>query len=231
MAAPLDALEVDLAAASGEAVGWDAFTDLELIGDVALVLAIAVALAAAIAYHPLIRRKAATLEEIEEPKTLILYSMVGAVVAAIVKVQPNMALVVFGIGGLLRFRTNAGNTKNTGRVILVTVVGLCCGLELYVIAALATVFGWLLIFVLERTTVERVIVQGIDVAQLGPAAAAHAKVLADAGCEILGEQKNAKKGLVALVFRAPAEVSREVLRSKFAEVEPPLRGAVDFESG
>ena len=72
-----------------------------------------------------------------------------------------MALVVFGIGGLMRFRTDVGPAKDTGRVILTAVVGVCCGLKLLVVAVTATAFGWLLLWMLERDTFTRLLVKGV----------------------------------------------------------------------
>lgn len=212
------------------AVGWQAFTDLEFIAQMLLVLVIAVVLAAIIAYHPTTRGKASTLEQIEQPKTFIMYSLIGALIAIIVKVQPSMALVVFGIGGLMRFRTNVGEAKDTGRVILVTVIGLSCGLELYVVALLATVLSWLLIFGLERRTVGRVFIQGLDKEVLQAAGEAHSAVLRTLGCTILGEEKRVNKGIVALIYRAPQGVGRSGIEQGFAQLPEQLRGTVHWET-
>jgi len=212
-----------------QAVGWEAFADVPFIIQMAVVLLISVLLSAVIAYHPLTRRKAASLEAIEQPKTFMMYSMVGAVIAQIVKVQPSMALVVFGIGGLLRFRTNVGEAKDTGRVILVTVVGLCCGLELFVVAVLATAFGWLLILALEGRRTERVLIQGLDRDVIAKAANAHATVLRDAGCSILGEETNVKKGTISIVYRAPGSLDSAALEERLASLPEELRGATNWE--
>lgn len=212
------------------AVGWGAFTNFEFIGQMALVLLISMLLSAAIAYHPSSRRKASTLADFEQPKTFIMYAMVGAIIALIVKVQPSMALVVFGIGGLLRFRTFVGAAKDTGRVILVTVVGLCCGLELYVVAVLGTVFGWFIILALEGRSVGRLVIQGLERESIAQGAAAHAKLLEAAGCEILGEERNVLKGITAFVYRASREIDREALEAQFGELPPEQRGAIQWES-
>src|SRR5690606_19876737 len=111
-----------------------------------------------------------------------------------------MAFVIFGIGGLMRFRTNVGDAKDTGRVILVTVVGLSCGLELYVVALLATVLAWVLIFVLESRSVGRVVIQGLEKEVVQPAAQAYVGVLRGLGCTILGEEKRVKKGSVGITY-------------------------------
>lgn len=228
---PMDVFDTTLASARAHdrAVGWEAFGDVEFIVQMAIVLLIAVLLSAIIAYHPLTRSKAASLEAIEQPKTFIMYSMVGAVIAQIVKVQPSMALVIFGIGGLLRFRTNVGEAKDTGRVILVTVVGLCCGLELYVVAVLATAFGWVLIFALERRRTERVLIQGLERDVIARAAHAYATILRDAGCSILGEETNVKKGTISIVYRAPRSLDSAELERRLAEVPEELRGATNWE--
>jgi hypothetical protein len=231
LAPPVEDLETDSLAALGEVgVGWQAFTDLELLAQMLVVLVLAVALAAVIAYHPSSRAKASTLEQIEQPKTFMMYSLIGALIAIIVKVSPSMALVVFGIGGLMRFRTNVGEAKDTGRVILVTVVGLCCGLELYVVAVLATVLAWALILGLERRTVGRVIIQGLEKANIDAATEAHARALRTLGCTILGEEKRVHKANVAILYRAPADVDRGRIEQEFAALPDEVRGAVNWET-
>lgn len=231
LASPAELFSTDELAGLGEpAVGWRAFTDLAFIAQMAMVLAIAVVLAALIAYHPTTRSKASTLEQIEQPKTFIMYSMVGALIAIIVKVQPSMALVVFGIGGLMRFRTNVGEAKDTGRVILVTVVGLCCGLELYVVASLATALAWVLIFALESWTVGRVVVQGLEKHEVQPAAEAYEAGLRELGCTIIGEHKKVKKGSVAIIYRAPRGVGRRRIEERFAAIPEDIQGTVNWET-
>ena len=63
------------------ALGWAAFLDYGFIGQMLVVLGMAIALSASIAYHPSLRGKATTLEELEQPKTFIMYAMVGALIA------------------------------------------------------------------------------------------------------------------------------------------------------
>ncbi|MBL4688752.1 MAG: hypothetical protein JKY37_29455 [Nannocystaceae bacterium] len=212
-------------------VGWEAFTDLAFMGEMSMVMISAIALSAVVAYHPAARRKAWRLEQFEHPKTFIMYALVASVIALIVRVQPSMALVVFGIGGLLRFRTNVGEAKDTGRVILVTVTGLCCGLQLFVIAVLATVFGWVLIHALEVRAVERVMVQGLDAKHLGASASSYTRILKAAGCTILGEEKNGYKGTVAIVYRTGPTFDRERIDAQLAELPAEERGAVDWQAG
>ncbi|WP_165703850.1 hypothetical protein [Enhygromyxa salina] len=232
MRAPPDSLsEVPLANQIPQdlGLGWAAFYDLGFITSMLMILAVTISLAALLAYHPTTRAKATTIEEIEQPKTFIMYALVGAIIAIIVKVQPSMALVVFGIGGLMRFRTNVGEAKDTGRVILVTVIGLSCGLELYVVAVLTAALSWVLIFVLERNTVERVVVQGLDKDTLQPAADAYGAALRELGCTVVGEEKRVKKGSLAIIYRAPRGLARNTIEARFAELPQAERGTFGWE--
>ncbi len=211
--------------------GWDGFSDVWLMLDMALVFVVAVILSAVIAYHPLTRRKASSIEELEQPKTFIMYAMVGAMIALVVQVNSVMGLVVFGIGGLLRFRTNVGNSKATGRVILATVVGVCCGVKLFVVAVFATAFGWVLIWYLESQDVGRVLVKGLSLETIPRASEAYRQLLTRLGCKILGEKKSVTKNQVVFVVNTPRQSDREWrwLEDHLSEVPEDLRGTVDWE--
>jgi hypothetical protein len=210
--------------------GWEGFTDLWLMADMAMVLLLAVLLGAVIAYHPLTRSKAASLEELEQPKTFIMYAMVGAVIGVIVSIYPVMGPVIFGIGGLLRFRTNVGPAKDTGRVILAVIVGVAAGLKLIVVAVFATAFGWVLIWMLERQSFGRIQVKGLQQDVIARSAEAYRKILIRAGCRLLGEKKKFTKGMVTFVFTAPRDLDREALEHLFIEAVPiEIRGYIDWD--
>jgi hypothetical protein len=209
---------------------WRGFTDLWLMADMAMVLGLAVLLGAVIAYHPSSRGKASSLDELEQPKTFIMYAMVGAVIGVVVSIYPVMGPVIFGIGGLLRFRTNVGPAKDTGRVILAVIVGVSAGLKLMVVAVFATACGWLLIWVLERQAFGRLQVRGLVPANIPRSADAYRKILLTAGCRMLGERKRFTKGLVSFVFVAPAGLDREALEQHIYEtVAEDIRGVVEWE--
>ena len=209
--------------------GWSSFSDHLLVLDMVLVLLAALALGAFIGYHPSIRRRASNLEQFEQPKTLLMYAVVAAVVALIVQVQPAMAFVIFGIGGLLRFRTEAGDAKDTGRVILVTVLGLCCGLKIYIVALPAAVIGWLLIFVLEQQVTGIIRVSGVGEERMHEATRTHRALIAGAGCKIIGEQTKFIKREFTFVVKAPPTLDRAKLQAEFDALAPELRGVVDWE--
>ncbi len=209
--------------------GWKSFGDGWLLLDMMAVLLLALALGAAIAYHPSTRQRISTLEHYEQPKTLLIYAVVAAVVALIVEVQPTMAFVIFGIGGLLRFRTLVGEAKDTGRVILVTVVGLCCGLKIFIVAIPATVIGWILIYALERAPVGIIRVSGVGEDDIHEASRAYSGLITAAGCSIIGAQTKFKKRELSFVVKAPNDLDRDALQDQFDALPAPQRGAVAWE--
>ena len=130
--------------------GWQGFTDIGFLVSATLTLLLAVILGAIIAYHPKHGQTADTLAEIEAPKVYVMYSVIGAIIGImVVKYGLVVGFVLFGIGGLIRFRTNLRSASLTGRVIFTTLIGLSCGLDLPHVAVLATVFGYVLIYILS----------------------------------------------------------------------------------
>ncbi len=127
----------------------DHFTNPWFVTSLLLGLAVAAICGLAIAWHPRRSGKGDPVEDLEQRNTLIVLAMVGAIVSELVRVEPTMALVVFGIGGLIRFRTVLDNPKVTGKAIMVVVVGLAAGLGELAMAVFFTVFAWLLIFWLD----------------------------------------------------------------------------------
>jgi hypothetical protein len=209
--------------------GWSDFRNGWLLLDMVIVLLLALLLGAIIAYHPSTRRRVSSLEHFEQPKTLLMYAVVAAVVALIVEVQPAMAFVIFGIGGLLRFRTMVGDAKDTGRVILVTVLGLCCGLKIFVVAVPATVIGWILIYVLEREIAGIIRVSGVSESSTQDAVRAYHTLIEKAGCKIIGVQTRFIKREFAFVVNAPPDLDRTKLQREFENMPAAMCGVVDWE--
>ncbi len=75
-----------------------------------LSLTLSVVTASIIAWHPRSSNREA-LAELEERKTLMILGMVGAAVAELSMINHSLALVIFGIGALLRFRTVLDNPE------------------------------------------------------------------------------------------------------------------------
>lgn len=211
--------------------GWRGFTDIGFLVNAVLTLALAAALGTSIAYHPKHMQTADTLEEIEAPKTHIMYAVVGAIIGImVVKYGLVVGFVLFGIGGLMRFRTLLVSPSMTGRVILVTLIGLSCGLDLPHVAVLATAFGFILIYILDARVTYRINVKAIPSARIAEAAGAYRSLLEKEKCRIVSEKKNPERQRVAFVFQCTQNVSRDNLEELLeTQVDETLKGSIDWE--
>jgi hypothetical protein len=172
-----------------------------------------------------------TLEDVRAPKVYTMYAVIGAIIGIMV-LQFGMVIgfVVFGIGGLIRFRTDLRSASVTGQVILVTLIGLSCGLNLPHVAVLATVFGFLLIEIRDSRVTYRIDVQGISAERLTAAATAYRAVLLEHRCRIMNEKKSPAKQRVTFILNCPRRVTRQYLEEVFASrVDPALQGTIDWE--
>jgi hypothetical protein len=207
--------------------GWDAFSEPEQYWRAALVLLAATASGAILAYHPVHRGRPLTLDILEQRKTIIIYSSVGALIAIICTVAPSMAFVIFGIGGLMRFRTNTGEATITGQTIMGTLIGLCWGLGLQLVAVLATLYFALMIYVLEAAPIQKLTI-GIEIANMHRSAELYREALARAGCRILAHGKSFKKSQMHFVVKSPRGFGAEEAMRAFADIPEDLRGTVDW---
>ena len=207
--------------------GWAAFTQPQLYLNALLVLLAATASGALLAHHPVYRGRPLSLSVIEQRKTVIIYSTVGALIAIVCTVAPSMAFVIFGIGGLMRFRTDTGESTTTGHTIMGTLIGLCWGLGMQLVAVLATLYCWAVIYVLEAATIQKVRVD-IEVAKMPRAADAYRDALQRAGCQILGHGKSLKKGQMHFVVRLPRRYDNDAIWNALEAIPEELRGATDW---
>jgi hypothetical protein len=211
--------------------GWAGFSDIGFMVNALLTLTLAAVLGAVIAYHPKHVQTADTLEEIEAPRVYILYSVIGALIGImVVRYGLVVGFVLFGIGGLIRFRTVLRSATLTGNVIFVTLIGLSCGLSLPHVAVLTTAFGFVLIHVLASQITYRVDIRGLPSDRVAEAAAAYRGLLEQHGCRIRSEKKMPEKERVTLIFHGARNASRQHLEELLAtNIDASLKGSVDWE--
>jgi len=212
--------------------GWQGFLDVSFLVSTLMTLALAAVLGAIVAYHPKHTAAADTLEELEAPKVYILYAVIGAIIGIlVVEYDYVVGLVIFGIGGLIRFRTQLTSANLTGRVIFVTLIGLTTGLNLPHVAVLATAFAFALIYVIEARVTYRIDVRSLDPASVTESAAAYRELLERHGCRIISERKNPLKQHLTLLVSSPQDVRRDELEALVdAGIAGPLKGAVDWRT-
>jgi len=219
-------------AASGKlnAVGWAGFRDvpfmIESLGD----LLLAVLLGAAIAFHPAAPRTIGKLHEAEMPKIFIMYAFIGAVIGVTVReFGMVIGVVVFGIGGLIRFRTDTDSVRDTGRLIVVTLTGLIAGLGLPHFAVITAAFTFALLYVFDSRPLCRVKIGQIPVDRLAEGADIYRTVLQGQGCRIIGEHKSIEKDRLDFVFRLPRRMTRDGIHAALCGVPEEARGTIEWE--
>jgi hypothetical protein len=203
--------------------GWLGMTDLGVLVPMAASVLTAVLLAFPIAYHPRIYRRATTLDEIEAPKGIIGYAAVSAGIAQVVAITPAMALVVFGIGGIYRFRTRAGPPKLIYPTVGVVVIGLACGMMVFPLAIVLAVIAWLLPFWSESRYAVSLRVRNLTREGTRAALAKYRRTLEQHGGQVVSVQTQ-HTGQFSIVANLPARVNP-------ADVEADLQDMRDEEGG
>ena len=195
-----------------------------------LSLALAVATASAIAWHPRSANREA-LAELEERKTLMILGMVGSAVAELSMINHSLALVIFGIGALLRFRTVLDNPKVTGKAILVVVIGLACGVGAWAMAILLTLFSWLLIFWLDSRVASRLLIRVGKNVDPEPVFGAVQSLLISRGCRLQSSSLNKPKSQLVFLMHVPATLDLASLKMDLYQTLPdPEAARVEFET-
>jgi hypothetical protein len=194
-----------------------------------LSLALAVACAWVVAWHPRSAR-IQSLSNLEERKTLVLLGMVGAVVAELSGVSQTLAFVIFGIGALLRFRTVLDNPKLTGKAITVVVIGLACGMGSWVMALFVTAFTWVLIFWLDSRISCRLRIRLVrDVTDSDPTVGALQSLLISRGCQLQSSDYNKAKRQLVYFLHIPADLDLKKLELDIRAAIPKGDNArIDF---
>lgn len=210
--------------------GWAGFLDSNYMLESFAELILAVFLGMVIAFHPTTRRTIDTREEAELPKIYIMYALIGAVIGVIVrKYGMVIGFVIFGLGGLMRFRSTTGSTRDTGRLIIVTLIGLISGLNLPQFATLATAFSWVLIYIFDGHPVASLEVSDIPKGRVNDAAAAYRSELEALKCTLISESKSHGKCRINYVFRIPRRVTQAQVHKALCEQTPQeLRGELDW---
>jgi hypothetical protein len=211
--------------------GWAGFLDVRFLLNSLLTLILATVLGATLAYHPRLLETADTLEEIDARKVYMLYSVIGALIGMlVVKYGLVVGFVLFGIGGLIRFRTILRSAVLTGQVIFITLIGLTCGLDLPHVGVLATAFGFVLIYVLDAQITYEASIRELPAERFSDAAAAYRRALEKVGCKIIRERKNPAKQRLTLIFLGGRFAGPGELELKIdSEIDPNLRGTIDWE--
>jgi hypothetical protein len=212
------------------ALDWSSLTDVGFIAPSVGILVLATVLGALIGYHPATRRTIDGLHEADMPHVYVMYAVIGAVIGVAVREFGTVVgLVVFGIGGLLRFRSVTDAARDTVRLIIVTLVGLIAGLGLLHFAVIITLFTFALIYLFDTRPPYRIRVEGLARDRAGSSAEAYRGILKRHGCSIIAEHHSLEKARIEFVFRLPRRSTRGRLEEELSNIAAEFRGEVNWE--
>jgi uncharacterized membrane protein YhiD involved in acid resistance len=115
--------------------------------DAAAALPIATALGTLLALRP--RRRDGPPRTPAVVQTQIILAIVGAVIMLVVGASVARAFAIVGAASLIRYRTKIDDPKDAGVMLSALAVGLACGVGIYALAAFATGFIMLVLWIIE----------------------------------------------------------------------------------
>jgi hypothetical protein len=213
-------------------LGLAGFQDVHfMVGSVGVLL-LATVIGALIGFHPATKRTIDKLHEADMPHVYVMYAVIGAIIGVAVReFGMVVGVVVFGIGGLIRFRSTTDSTRDTVRLIAVTLAGLIAGLGLLHFAVITTLFMFGLIYIFDSSPPCRIRIEGLAKGNTVPCADAYREVLKGQGCTIIAEHHSHEKERVEFVFRLPRRSTRDRVETDLRAIAPDLRGDVNWEVG
>jgi hypothetical protein len=213
-------------------LGWAGLLDTRFILNSLGILLLATTLGALIGYHPATKRTIDKLHEADMPHVYVMYAVIGAIIGVAVREFGTVVgVVVFGIGGLIRFRSSTDSTRDTVRLIIVTLAGLIAGLGLLHFAVMITLFAFVLIYFFDTSPPHRIKIEGLPKGRTVDCAEAYRSILKGLGCSIISEHRSAEKERIEFVFRLPRRSTRQRLEAELRGIATELRGDVDWEVG
>ncbi len=213
-----------------KAAGWAGFLDVHFMVTSLSALVLAAALGALIGYHPMTPSTIDRLAETDTPKVSVMYAFIGAVIGVTVReFGMVIGVVVFGIGGLIRFRTDTGSARDTGRLIAVTLAGLIAGLGLPHFAVITALFAFLLIWVFDSRPAYRIKIEDLPPGHLSESALAYRRILEAKRCKIISERISAGKKRIEFILRLPRARARDEVHAALCNAPLEAKGEIDWE--
>ena len=125
---------------------------IPLLAKAAVSLPIAAVLGAALAFRP--RRHGAPQRDSEVIHAQIILGVVGALLMLVIGESLARAFGIVGAAGLIRYRAHIKDPKDAGVMLSTLGLGIASGVGLYLLAAFATLFFLLVLWLIESRTPE-----------------------------------------------------------------------------
>ncbi|WP_380055099.1 hypothetical protein ACFE33_14960 [Falsihalocynthiibacter sp. SS001] len=203
--------------------GWSQIKNLDELKVFTLDALFTIFLTAMIVYHPVRHKSRRTLADIEMPRLFFLYALVGLTVGFLV-IQHGyiIGFVIFGIGALLRFRSNLDQSQDTVEMIIVTVLGLSVGMGLPILALLTALLTWCFLWLGWRQRGVEVVLKGASEEEVIAASANLEQTAQDAKWQLVNKHHVVGKTAITLLFQISGHMNE-------AKVETIISAAIPAE--
>ncbi len=207
--------------------GWAQLQNPAELWEFGLALVETTLMVAFLAYHPVSVATRRVKTDFDAPRALFIYGLIGMVVGFLIMHHGYLiGFVLFGLGGLLRFRTDEASA-DTRRMILVTLIGLCVGLNLPVIALITTVSSWVVLYVLGGRVKHAIEVKFSDSEPTKDAMVRLREHLAEQGYETVSMSKTKFKPTVHYVLESTKGFGRSGLEREMSNLTHSHEYAVE----
>lgn len=131
--------------------GWGQLANIDEVVDFLLSLSETVLMTSLLAFHPVNLGLRVRYNATELRKGMFIFALIGMLTGFLVVHHGYLiGFVIFGIGGLFRFRMESSSISDTGQLVIVALIGLAAGLDLPVMALIATVAAWIVVYAFGR---------------------------------------------------------------------------------
>lgn len=207
--------------------GWSQLQNPAELFEFGLALVETTIMVAFLAYHPVSVATRSVKTDFDAPRALFIYGLIGMVVGFLIIHHGYLiGFVLFGLGGLLRFRTDEASA-DTRRMILVTLIGLCVGLNLPVIALITAVSSWLVLYILGGRVKYAIEVKFSDAEPTKDAMARLRKHLSEQGYQTVSMSKTKFKPTVHYVVESTGGSGRSGLEQEMSRLSHTQEYAVE----
>ncbi len=200
---------------------WTQFRGKQELYFFTLDVIVTILLAGLIVYHPVRRKSRRTVSDLVMPRLFFLYALVGMAVGFLVVQHGSMiGFVIFGIGALLRFRSNMDDPVDTVEMIIVTVLGLAVGLGLPLMATLVAIVCWCFIWLGGRNRGVEISLKATDEAHSLEVSDAIEKMADAAGWTLVRKHHVPGKSRVSLLFITARGLTEAEVESQISDLVP-----------
>ncbi len=203
--------------------GWSQLANVSEMLQFLLAVMEAMVMTAILAFHPQNRRRNRSLKNWEFSRSMFLFALIGLAVGFLVIHHGVLiGFVVFGLGGLFRFRMENLAISETAQMISVALIGLAVGLDLPVMALLLTIAAAAVLAIFSRKSPIELEIKFDAASNLPEKLSMLTDGLQAAGFATLSVTKSKFKPVVELAVTSSRQDATEMLATtihSIAEVE------------